>query len=87
MVSADNLAKKDIFGASDPYVRIDLVANNGDEVIDSVLTKTKKRTLNPKWEEEFMFRVKPNDHKLVLEVFDENRLTRDDFLGRSPLPC
>ena len=82
VVSADNLAKKDIFGASDPYVRIDLVANNGDEVIDSVLTKTKKRTLNPKWEEEFMFRVKPNDHKLVLEVFDENRLTRDDFLGR-----
>ena len=87
MVSADNLAKKDIFGASDPYVRIDLVTNNGDEVIDSVLTKTKKRTLNPKWEEEFMFRVKPNDHKLVLEVFDENRLTRDDFLGRPrPLP-
>ena len=29
-----------------------------------------------------MFRVKPADHKLVLEVFDENRLTRDDFLGR-----
>ena len=27
---------------SDPYVRIDLVACNGD-VIDSVLTKTKKR--------------------------------------------
>jgi len=85
-VSADNLAKKDIFGASDPYVRIDLVTNNGDEVIDSVLTKTKKRTLNPKWDEEFLFRVKPSDHKLVLEVFDENRLTRDDFLGRVDLP-
>ena len=51
-------------------------------MIDSVLTKTKKRTLNPRWEEEFLFRVKPADHKLVLEVFDENRLTRDDFLGR-----
>ena len=85
-MSADNLAKKDIFGASDPYVRIDLVTNNGDEVIDSVLTKTKKRTLNPKWDEEFLFRVKPSDHKLVLEVFDENRLTRDDFLGRVDLP-
>ena len=33
MISADNLAKKDIFGASDPYVRIDLVSNNNDEVI------------------------------------------------------
>ena len=28
---------------SDPYVRIDLVAAEGEEVIDSVLTKTKKR--------------------------------------------
>lgn len=25
--------------------------------------------------------MKPADHKLVLQVFDENRLTRDDFLG------
>ena len=68
VVSADNLAKKDIFGASDPYVRIDLVSSSTEEVVDSVLTKTKKRTLNPKWEEEFMFRVKPADHRLVLEV-------------------
>ncbi|CAH1981354.1 unnamed protein product [Acanthoscelides obtectus] len=73
--------KKDIFGASDPYVRIDLNTTNGDETIDSVLTKTKKRTLNPEWNEEFIFRVKPAEHKLVLQVFDENRLTRDDFLG------
>ena len=28
------------------------------------------------WNEEFVFRVKPHEHKLVLEVFDENRLTR-----------
>lgn len=27
------------------------------------------------------FQVKPTEHKLVLQVFDENRLTRDDFLG------
>jgi len=68
VISADNLAKKDIFGASDPYVRIDLVTCRGDEVIDSVLTKTKKRTLNPRWDEEFLFRLKPTEHKLVLEV-------------------
>lgn len=30
--------------------------------------------------------MKPNEHKLVLEVFDENRLTRDDFLGMVELP-
>ena len=33
-----------------------------------------------------MFRVKPNEHKLVMEVFDENRLTRDDFLGIVEIP-
>jgi E3 ubiquitin-protein ligase NEDD4 len=82
VIRAQNLAKKDIFGASDPYVRIDLVTSQGDEVIDSVLTKTKKRTLNPRWEEEFLLRLKPAEHKIILEVFDENRLTRDDFLGR-----
>lgn len=25
--------------------------------------------------------MKPSDHIIVLQVFDENRLTRDDFLG------
>ncbi|XP_046399673.1 E3 ubiquitin-protein ligase Nedd-4 isoform X2 [Ischnura elegans] len=81
VIAGHSLAKKDIFGASDPYVRIDLNTINGDETVDSVLTKTKKKTLNPQWCEEFIFRVKPAEHKLVLQVFDENRLTRDDFLG------
>jgi len=25
--------------------------------------------------------VKPHEHKILLEVYDENRITRDDFLG------
>ena len=44
------------------------------------------QTLNPVWNQEFVFRVKPAEHRLVLEVYDENRLTRDDFLGRIELP-
>lgn len=43
VVAGNSLAKKDIFGASDPYVRIDLNTINGDINIDSVLTKTKKK--------------------------------------------
>ncbi|CAK9831167.1 E3 ubiquitin-protein ligase Nedd-4 [Anthophora retusa] len=85
VIAGHQLAKKDIFGASDPYVRVDLNTINGDQTIDFALTKTKKKTLNPVWEEEFIFRVKPDDHKLVLQVFDENRLTRDDFLGKVEL--
>ncbi|XP_042204029.1 E3 ubiquitin-protein ligase NEDD4-like isoform X3 [Homarus americanus] len=89
VIGGSGLAKKDIFGASDPYVKIELVnvtTNGTDDVVDCVLTKTKKKTLNPRWDEEFVFRVKPAEHKLVLEVFDENRLTRDDFLGLVELP-
>lgn len=86
VIAGHGLAKKDIFGASDPYVRIDLRRNDDEAVIDSVYTKTKKKTLNPKWDEEFIFRVIPNHHHLLLEVFDENRLTRDDFLGLVELP-
>lgn len=43
VIAGSSLAKKDIFGASDPYVRIDLNTINGDVNIDSVLTKTKKK--------------------------------------------
>ncbi|RWS28079.1 E3 ubiquitin-protein ligase Nedd-4-like isoform X2, partial [Leptotrombidium deliense] len=86
VIAGHNLAKKDIFGASDPYVKIDLINNADDSVIDSVYTKTKKKTLNPKWDEEFVFRIKPQHNHLLLEVFDENRLTRDDFLGLVELP-
>ncbi len=45
-----------------------------------------KRTLNPKWNEEFFFKVNPSkDKHLQLNVFDENRITRDDFLGKVEL--
>ena len=32
------------------------------------------QTLNPKWEEEFLYRVNVQDNKLLFEVFDENRV-------------
>ncbi|KRY36305.1 E3 ubiquitin-protein ligase NEDD4 [Trichinella spiralis] len=79
VVRGIDLAKKDIFGASDPYVSVHL-CQQGREV-DKVHTKTIKKTLYPVWNEEFLFRVDPSNCKIVFEVFDENRITRDDFLG------
>ncbi|XP_055611829.1 E3 ubiquitin-protein ligase Nedd-4 isoform X3 [Uranotaenia lowii] len=81
ILAAHSLTKKDIFGYSDPYVKVDLNTIVGDVNIDSMVTKTKRKTLNPVWNEEFIFRVKPNEHKVVFQVYDENRLTRDGFLG------
>ncbi|XP_072037626.1 E3 ubiquitin-protein ligase NEDD4-like [Amphiura filiformis] len=82
-----SLAKKDIFGASDPYVKIRLFRGDRDTgEIATVQTKTIKKSLNPKWHEDFLFRVNPRDNTLLLEVFDENRVTRDDFLGLVEIP-
>ncbi|XP_013162523.1 PREDICTED: E3 ubiquitin-protein ligase Nedd-4-like [Papilio xuthus] len=86
IIGAFSLAKKDIFGASDPYVRVELQKIDGDVTVETFLTKTKKKTLNPVWNQEFIFRVKPQEQKLLIQVFDENRLTRDDFLGMVEIP-
>ncbi|KAE8636643.1 hypothetical protein XENTR_v10003065 [Xenopus tropicalis] len=86
IVSGTDLAKKDIFGASDPYVKLSLYVADENRELALVQTKTIKKTLNPKWNEEFFFRVHPTNHRLLFEVFDENRLTRDDFLGQVDVP-
>ncbi|XP_048359510.1 E3 ubiquitin-protein ligase NEDD4-like isoform X5 [Sphaerodactylus townsendi] len=86
VVAGIDLAKKDIFGASDPYVKLSLYVADENRELALVQTKTIKKTLNPKWNEEFYFRVNPSNHRLLFEVFDENRLTRDDFLGQVDVP-
>uniref|UniRef100_UPI00398F6AE2 E3 ubiquitin-protein ligase NEDD4-like isoform X2 n=1 Tax=Pristiophorus japonicus TaxID=55135 RepID=UPI00398F6AE2 len=83
--SGIGLAKKDILGASDPYAKVSVYDPLNGE-LTSVQTKTIKKTLDPKWNEEFFFRVQPRQHRILFEVFDENRLTRDDFLGLVDIP-
>ncbi|KFW05312.1 E3 ubiquitin-protein ligase NEDD4, partial [Fulmarus glacialis] len=85
VIAGIGLAKKDILGASDPYVKL-TVYDPVNGVLTSVQTKTIKKSLNPKWNEELLFRVNPQKHRLLFEVFDENRLTRDDFLGQVDIP-
>ncbi|VEL31409.1 unnamed protein product [Protopolystoma xenopodis] len=50
-------------------------------VCSPLQTRTIKRSLNPFWNEEFIFRVNPIENRIVFELYDENRITRDDFLG------
>ena len=72
--------KKDLFGISDPYVRVSL---RRDKKIFSKTTKTRKRTRSPEWNELLQFKdVNFNKDVVLFEVFDANRLTRDNFLGR-----
>ncbi|CDS36524.1 neural cell expressed developmentally [Echinococcus multilocularis] len=83
IVRGVSLMKKDIFGTSDPYCRLSLYRDVRQAIAlgSSVRTCTIRRNLNPEWNEEFYFRVNPESNRLLLEIFDENRITRDDFLG------
>ncbi|TWW68090.1 E3 ubiquitin-protein ligase NEDD4 [Takifugu flavidus] len=60
VVAGIGLAKKDILGASDPYTKLSLYDPASGE-ITSLQTKTIKK-------------VDPRKHRLLFEVFDENRL-------------
>uniref|UniRef100_A0A8C3GBU4 E3 ubiquitin-protein ligase n=1 Tax=Cyclopterus lumpus TaxID=8103 RepID=A0A8C3GBU4_CYCLU len=70
VVAGIGLAKKDILGASDPYARLSLYDPINGE-ITSLQTKTLKKVIY------IMFQVDPRKHRLLLEVFDENRLTEN----------
>ncbi|XP_063305153.1 E3 ubiquitin-protein ligase NEDD4 isoform X5 [Pelobates fuscus] len=85
VIAGIGLAKKDLLGASDPYVKL-TVYDPANGALTSVQTKTVKKSLHPKWNEEILFRVDPQKHRILFEVFDENRLTRDDFLGHVDIP-
>ena len=57
VIAAHDLINKDFIGKSDPYVNIDLVtAPQGIKVIETLRTKTKRNTLNPLFNEEFILR-------------------------------
>ena len=75
--------KRDIFGTTHPYCRLSLFRDLRQSSIlgNSVRTGTIKRSLNPEWNEVFFFRVNPESNRLLFEIFDENRITRDNFLG------
>eukprot|EP00794_Sanderia_malayensis_P009788 gene9788-10787_t len=85
VISGLNLAKKDIFGLSDPYCTLKLLESGKSNSIDQTRTRVVKKTLNPRWNQKFVFRVNKSTSRLLFEVYDENRLTRDDYLGEVEL--
>ena len=46
----------------------------------------RKKTLNPHFDEEFVFRVKPGSCTIFFEVYNANKLKDDDFLGQTEIP-
>lgn len=87
IVSATHLASKGIFGASDPYIKATILEpGNRKAKIAEIKTKVKKKTLNPHYDEDFMFRVKPGQNHILFEVYDNKKFKDDNFLGQCELP-
>ena len=88
VVSATHLASKGLFGGADPYIKVSLLdyEDAGKEVVDTTKTKVKKKTINPNWEEEFNFNVKPNTSNILFEVYSSNKVKDDNFLGQCEIP-
>lgn len=84
VLKARNLPKMDVTGLSDPYVKIYLLYNG--QRIAKKKTHVKKRTLNPVFNESFLFDVPYNEglQNISLEflLLDYDRMTKNEVIGR-----
>ncbi|KAL8606809.1 hypothetical protein ACOMHN_049638 [Nucella lapillus] len=86
VIRAEDLPAKDLTGASDPYVRILMLPDKKHKL----MTKVKKRNLNPHWNECFIFEGWPHnkllDKCIYLQVIDYDRFSKDDPIGETYVP-
>ncbi|ELR15075.1 C2 domain containing protein [Acanthamoeba castellanii str. Neff] len=81
-----NLAARDNNGKSDPFVRVSIVDEEDKVTGKSVKTETIKGTLNPVWkDEDFTFDLSDQVGAVTFSLWDWDRASRNDFLGRVTL--
>lgn len=88
VLKARNLPKMDITGLSDPYVKIYLLSNG--QRIAKKKTHVKKRTLNPVFNESFVFDLPAGVEglesiSLEFHLLDWDRVTKNEVIGRLEL--
>lgn len=83
VVRAVKLRKKDLMGASDPYVKLKL----RDDKLASKKTTVKHKNLNPEWNEEFNVVIKdPQSQALELNVYDWEQIGKHEKMGMNVIP-
>uniref|UniRef100_A0A5B6YH85 Putative synaptotagmin-2-like n=1 Tax=Davidia involucrata TaxID=16924 RepID=A0A5B6YH85_DAVIN len=83
VLRAMKLKKKDLLGASDPYVKLKLT----EDKLTSKKTTVKHKNLNPEWNEEFNMVIKdPEAQALELNVYDWEQVGKHDKMGVNVVP-
>ncbi|KAJ9189573.1 hypothetical protein P3X46_000848 [Hevea brasiliensis] len=83
VLRAMELKKKDLMGASDPYVKIKLTEDN----LPSKKTTVKHKNLNPEWNEEFDLAVEdPETQAVEFHVYDWEQVGKHDKMGMNVVP-
>ncbi|KAF4529314.1 hypothetical protein B566_EDAN011408 [Ephemera danica] len=88
VLKARNLPKMDVTGLADPYVKIYLLFNT--QRIAKKKTHVKKRTLNPVFNESFVFEIPQGAEgldcvSLEFMLLDWDRVTKNEVIGRLEL--
>jgi len=85
VIQAADLAAMDIGGTSDPYVKVYLLPDRKKKHE----TKVHRKTLNPTFDEKFIFNVNYNEiggKTLLLALYDFDRFSKHDMLGQIHVP-
>ncbi|XP_052822517.1 synaptotagmin-10 isoform X2 [Octopus bimaculoides] len=80
IINATNLPAKDFSGTSDPYVKVYLLPDRKTKF----QTKVHRKTLNPEFNETFMFNVscqELNSRSVQFSLYDFDRFSRHDLIG------
>lgn len=83
VLRAMKLRKKDLLGASDPYVKLKLTESK----LPSKKTTVKHKNLNPEWNEEFTMAIKdPESQAVEINVYDWEQVGKHDRMGMNVVP-
>ena len=82
VLELNNLARRDTFSESDPYIKILL----GDKLLVNEKKKAVKNCKNCKWYQYYDLRIElPGSSKLRLQVMDYDNLFSDDLVGETSI--
>lgn len=76
VIEARNVAAMDKSGTSDPYCVLKTTFNK-----QSFKTKVIKKTLTPKWDQEFKFFTSKPEGTIQLRMYDKDLFSADEFMG------